>query len=149
MITPVRECQLDISCRTCSFCILEVIIHNIGGIQAEFGSSLRLGSVIQNEELIRTGAGCLIYALGREGILNEQLGSIGVLSALEDGGSADLEGGTGGRNDQGDVLVAVVEDLGDTIMQEADADDALAGANRNNTRRSNARSKSSSNTGNH
>ena len=28
----------------------------------------------------------------------------------------------------GDVVVAVVHDLGDAVMQEADADDALAGA---------------------
>ena len=52
-----------------------------------------------------------------------------MLGALEDGGSADLEGGTGGRNDQGDVLIAIIEDLGNTIMQEADADDTLTGAN--------------------
>ena len=49
-------------------------------------------------------------------------------AAFEDGGSADLIGGAGGGNDQLDVAVAVVNDLGDAVMQEADADDALAGA---------------------
>ena len=89
--------------------ILEVIIHNFGGIQAELSSSLGLGGVINYQELIGAGAGSLVDALGREGVLDEQLGSIGVLGALEDGGSADLEGGTGGRNDQGDVLIAIIE----------------------------------------
>ena len=49
-------------------------------------------------------------------------------STLEGCGGADLEGGTGARDDQADVVVAVVQDLGDAVMQEADADDALAGA---------------------
>ena len=49
-------------------------------------------------------------------------------SALEDGGGAHLEGGTAGGDDQLDVGVAVVHDLGDAVMQEADADDALTGA---------------------
>ena len=49
-------------------------------------------------------------------------------SALEDGGSAHLEGGAAGGDDQAHVGVAVVHDLGDAIMQEADADHALAGA---------------------
>ena len=51
-----------------------------------------------------------------------------MLRALEDGGSADLEGGAAGGDDQLDVLIAVVHDLGDAVMQEADADDALTGA---------------------
>ena len=51
-----------------------------------------------------------------------------MLGALEDSGSANLEGSTGGRNDQGNVLVTVIENLGNAIMQEADANDALAGA---------------------
>ena len=49
-------------------------------------------------------------------------------AALEDGGGADLEGGDAGRNHQLDVAVAVVHNLGNTIIQEAHADDALAGA---------------------
>ena len=50
-------------------------------------------------------------------------------SALEDGGSADLEGGAAGGDHQAHVGVAVVHDLGDAVMQEADAHDALTGTN--------------------
>ena len=48
-------------------------------------------------------------------------------SSLEDRGSAYLEGGAAGRDDQGDVAVSVVDDLGDAVMQETDTDGALAG----------------------
>ena len=49
-----------------------------------------------------------------------------MLAALEDSCSADLEGCAGARDDEGDVAVAVVLDLRDAVMQETDADDALA-----------------------
>ena len=48
--------------------------------------------------------------------------------ALEDGHGADLAGGAVGGDDKLYVLIAVVDDLGDAIVQEADADHALAGA---------------------
>ena len=51
-----------------------------------------------------------------------------MLGTSEDGSSADLEGGAAGGDNQLDVVVAVVYDLGDAVMQEADADFALAGA---------------------
>ncbi len=47
--------------------------------------------------------------------------------ALEDGGSADLVRGAILRNNKADVVVAL-QDLVDTIVQEADTDDTLAGA---------------------
>ena len=51
-----------------------------------------------------------------------------MLGTLEDRHGADLTGSDIRRNDQANVIVAVVQDLGDAIMQEADADHALAGA---------------------
>ena len=48
--------------------------------------------------------------------------------ALEDGDRSDLAGRAVLRNDQLDIVIAVVDDLGDAVMQEADADDALTGA---------------------
>ncbi len=51
-----------------------------------------------------------------------------MLGALEDGGGADLAGGAAGGDNQLDVVIAVVQNLGDAVMQEADADDTLAGA---------------------
>ena len=73
-------------------------------------------------------AGSQLHAVGRQGVLDPQLGGVGMLGALEDGGSADLEGSAAGGNDQVHVGVAIVHDLGNAVMQEADADDALAGA---------------------
>ena len=49
-----------------------------------------------------------------------------MLAALEDGGSTDFEGCACGRDDQVDVAVSVVLDLGDAVMQETDTDDTLA-----------------------
>ena len=46
--------------------------------------------------------------------------------AFEDGHGADLTGRAVLGDNQADVLIAVVDDLGDAVMQEADADDALA-----------------------
>ena len=43
-----------------------------------------------------------------------------MLCTLEDGGSADLIGSAGGRDNQFNVAVAVVNDLGDAVMQETD-----------------------------
>ena len=51
-----------------------------------------------------------------------------MLAALEDGGGADLAGGAGLGDLQADVLVAVVDDLVNAVVQEAEADGALAGA---------------------
>ena len=53
-----------------------------------------------------------------------------MLAALEGGGGADLVGGTGARGDEADVVIAVVDDLVHAVVQEVDADGALAGADR-------------------
>ena len=107
--------------------VVEVIVHHVVGVQAEVVGGLGLLGVVQDQELVGTNLVSLVHAVGGQGVLNPQLGGVGVLGALEDGGGADLAGGAAGGDNQLDVAVAVVQDLGDAVMQEADADDALAG----------------------
>ena len=107
--------------------ILEVIIHDVLGIQAELGSHSGLGCVVDDQELVGTVVLSQVDAVRAQSELDPQLGSIGMLCTLEDGGCADLIGSAGGRDHQLDVAVAVVNDLGNAIVQEADADDTFTG----------------------
>ena len=97
-------------------------------IQTELSSDGGLLGVVDDQELVGAVVLGLIDAIGAQGVLNPQLGGIHMLRTLEDGGGADLVGGTAGGNDQFNVAVAVVHDLSDAVVQEADADHALAGA---------------------
>ena len=108
--------------------VLEVILHDVLGIQTELGGSLRLLGIVDDQELVGAVLGAQLHAIRAQSILDPELGGIGMRGALEDGGGADLKGGAGGGDDQRNVVIAVVQDLGDAVMQEADADDALAGA---------------------
>ena len=61
-------------------------------------------------------------------MLNPEFCCVGVFCTLEDSSCTDFTGGAAGRNDQLDIVIAVIEDLGDAVMQEADTDYALADA---------------------
>ena len=69
----------------------------LSGSRPNSGSLRRLLGVVDHQELVGAVLGSQLNALGGQSVLDPQLGSVGMLGALEDGGSADLEGGAAGR----------------------------------------------------
>ena len=90
--------------------------------------NLGLGRVVDDEELIGAGACGLVDAGRSQAVLKPELGGVLVGGTLDDGRRADLIGGAGAWKDETDVVIAVVDDLVDAVMQHADADGALTGA---------------------
>ena len=71
----------------------EVIVDAGADVQIELIQNLGLFGVAQHQELIGTGGGSQLDALGSQAERDEQLGSIGMLRSLEDGDGADLGSG--------------------------------------------------------
>ena len=80
-------------------CILKIIINGIVHVQSEPGCFLRLGCVAQHQELVGAVLFCMIHTVRRQCILNPQLGSVWMGTAIEDCGSANLKGGSVFRYD--------------------------------------------------
>lgn len=115
-------------CLVSALGLVEVVVHGVLGIEAVLGGNRGLLGVVDDQELVGAVLGGQLDALRGQGVLNPQLGGVLVLGALEDGGGTNLAGGAGRGDLQADVVVAVVHDLVDAVVQEAQADGALAGA---------------------
>lgn len=100
--------------------------HDTAQIQTGCGGRGALG-VAEYGELEAAVGGRQLHAGGGQGKFRPELGGVGVRGALENGGGGDPAGGALGGKHQPEVGAAVL-DAGDTVGQEADADDALAGA---------------------
>ena len=105
-----------------------IAVPNQAGIQAKLNGRFGLLRVVDDQELIGSVLCSQFHAVRRQRILHEQMRGIRVCGALEDGDRADLAGSAVRRNYQGNVFISVVNNLSDAVMQEADADDALTGA---------------------
>ena len=128
IVSSAAESVHDVLYILCSilFCVLKVILHDVVRIKPELRGDCRLLGIVDDQELIGAVLCGKFNAVRAESVLDPELGCVRMLAALEDCRSTDLEGCAGARDDQGDIAVAVVLDLSDAVMQEADADDALA-----------------------
>ena len=98
-------------------------------IQTKLDRRFRLLGIVNDQELIRPVLIGKLHTIRAQCILHKKLCGIGMRCTLEDGHGTDLTGGAVLRDHECNVLIAVVNNLGNAIMQEANADHALARTN--------------------